>query len=148
MDTPQYTNEDMMDHDAVFAVIKDAEGKILLQEHIKYSHRTLPWGKVKQGQSLIEGLKQEIKDECNISIWDSKEIISWEYTYNRNNKDVHVMEHIYEIIDFTGEIQNNEPHKHGQIVFKSIDEILKLPHLSHVAVVYLQTLGITRKYKI
>jgi hypothetical protein len=42
MNTINYNSEDMLDHDAVFAVIKDKKGEILLQEHSKYDHRTLP----------------------------------------------------------------------------------------------------------
>jgi hypothetical protein len=42
MITVKYNTEDMVDHDAVVAVIKDNEGRILLQEHIKYGHRTIP----------------------------------------------------------------------------------------------------------
>lgn len=38
----KYNIEDMVDHDSVFAVIKDSGGRILFQEHIKYSHRTIP----------------------------------------------------------------------------------------------------------
>lgn len=93
-------------------------------------------------------MKQEISEECNISIVEVREIISGEYVYNRNNKNVRVIEHIFEVKSFTGEVQNNEPQKHNQLVFKAIDEIIKLPHLSHVAVVYLETLGIIRKSKI
>jgi hypothetical protein len=59
-----------------------------------------------------------------------------------------VIEHIFEVSHFTGEIQNNEPEKHSQLIFTSLDEMIKLSHLSHVAVVYLETLGIIRKSKI
>ena len=148
MNTINYNAEDMLDHDAVFAVIKDKNGKILLQEHVKYDHRTLPWWKVKQGQSLLAGLKEEIQEECNITILEARKIISEEHIYNRDNKNIRVMEHIFEVTDFTGEIQNNEPHKHSQLLFKSLNEMQKLPHLSHVAVIYLKILGIIRTYKI
>ena len=87
-------------------------------------------------------------EECNIDILKAEKLISSEYVYTRDDKKVNVMEHVFEVIDFTGEMQNNEPQKHSQLVFKSLDEIIKLPHLSHVAVVYLETLGIVRKSKI
>lgn len=148
VNTSKYNDEDMVDHDAVFGIIKDNKGNILFQEHVKYDHRTLPWGKVRQDQSLLDWLQQEIMEECNITILGAREIISEKHIYDRNNKKINVIEHIFEVSDFTGEIQNNEPHKHSQLLFKSLDEIKKLPHLSHVAVVYLETLGITRKYKI
>lgn len=148
MHTINYNSEDMLDHDAVLAVIKDKDGRILLQEHVKYDHRTLPGWKVKQGQSLFAWLKEEIQEECNITILEAREIMSEEHIYNRNNKDVSVMEHIFEVTNFTGKIQNNEPYKHSQLLFKSLDEMQKLPHLSHVAIVYLKTLGIERNYKI
>lgn len=30
-----YTDEDMLDHDAVAAVIRNAAGEVLMQEHVK-----------------------------------------------------------------------------------------------------------------
>jgi hypothetical protein len=71
---------------------------------------------------------------------EAKEIINEEHIYNRDGKNIRVMEHIFETTTFTGEIQNNEPHKHSQLVFKSLDEMQQLPHLSHVAVIYLKML--------
>ncbi len=65
-----YNAEDLIDHHAVSAVIKDKDGRILMQEHVKYGFWTVPIGKVAVNQTLEEGLKQEIFEECNSIIQD------------------------------------------------------------------------------
>jgi hypothetical protein len=52
-----YNKEDILDHHGIAAVIKNAEGEILMQEHVKYGFWTIPVGKVKEDQDVIEGLK-------------------------------------------------------------------------------------------
>lgn len=64
----KYNEEDVCDHQGVAGVIKNSKGEILMQEHIKYGFWTIPVGKAKLGQSVEEGLKQEILEECNIEI--------------------------------------------------------------------------------
>ena len=53
-----YTHEDIVNHHAVAAVIKNTEGKILMQEHVKYGFWTLPVGKVKDGQGINDVIEQ------------------------------------------------------------------------------------------
>lgn len=53
-----YTPEDIVNHHAVAAIIKNAAGEILMQEHVKYGFWTLPVGKVKDGQGIKEGYKK------------------------------------------------------------------------------------------
>jgi len=64
----KYTSEDLLDHDAIAAVIKDDEGRILMQEHIKLKFWTIPIGKADQGKSPEEGMKEEVLEECGIPI--------------------------------------------------------------------------------
>ena len=53
-----YTNEDLLDHHAVSAVIKNSKGEILMQEHVKFGFFTIPIGKAKPRQTPIEGIKE------------------------------------------------------------------------------------------
>jgi len=141
----KYTEEDIFDHDGIVAVIKDNKKEILMQEHIKYGFWTIPVGKVKKGQSIEEGLKEEMLEECNIIIEESRELKTKRYTYKRNSKKVKVQVHIFEILKYRGRIINNEPHKHKQQKFISIDEIKKLSYLSDVTLLYLKIIGFERK---
>jgi len=63
-----YNEEDLMDHKAPGAVIKDKQGNILMQEHVKYGFWTTPIGKAKHDQNIEEALKEEIFEECNLTV--------------------------------------------------------------------------------
>lgn len=108
----KYNDEDIIDHHGVVAVIKNKKEEILMQKHLKYEFWTLPVGKVKHNQTIEEGLKQEILEECNLIIKESKEIARRVYNYIRNNKKVKVDVHLFEIQKYSGEMKNNEPEKH------------------------------------
>lgn len=137
----KYTPEDLEDHETIGAVIKDTKDRILMQEHVKYGFWTIPIGKAKPGQTMKDALKEELFEECNITIKDFKEIAQRKYVYNRNGKKVKVFSHIYEIIEYSGTIENKEPHNHTHQEFKELEEIKNLPHLSDSTLLYLETLG-------
>ena len=42
-----YSEEDLRDHDAIGAVVKDSKGRILVQDHVTYGFWTIPVGKAK-----------------------------------------------------------------------------------------------------
>jgi len=139
-----YNPEDIVSHDGIAAILKNEKGEILMQEHAKYGFWTIPVGKVTKDQSVEDGLKQEIFEECNIQIEAYKEIVKRNYKYNRDGNDVLVISHLFDILKYSGEVKNNEPQKHIQQIFISVEEIKKLPYLSDLTLLYLETLGIER----
>lgn len=143
--TVSYTPEDLVDHQGIAAVITNEKGEILMQNHVKYGFWTLPVGKVHSSQTVEEGLAQELFEECNIVIEKWKEIATKEYQYIRNGKNITVSAHVFAILQYSGEIKNKEPHKHTEQLFLSLDKIKKLPHLSDITLLYLESIGITRK---
>lgn len=148
MENIKYNAEDLKDHQGVSAVIKNKEGKILMQEHTKYGFWTIPVGKVDLDEDLIEGLKKEVFEETNLIVEDYKEIGYKLYEYIRNGKNVKVHTHLFEIVKCSGELENKEPNKHKQQKFLSINEIITLPYLSDTTLWFLKTLNIIRKPKI
>ena len=80
-----YNSEDMVNHHGIGAIIKNEKGQILMQDHVKYGFWTLPVGKVKPYQSIFGGLKEEIFEECNLSIEEVKKILTKDYFYVRND---------------------------------------------------------------
>lgn len=139
-----YNEEDIVSHDGIAAVIKNKEGDILMQEHVKYGFWTIPVGKVKEGQNIIDGLKQEILEECDLEILECAEIARQDYLYERNGNDVKVASHLFEVTKYNGEMKNTEPLKHKQQIFMSIKDISKLPFLSDMTLLYLKQIGINR----
>ena len=144
----KYNSEDIVDHHGIAAVIKDKKGRILMQEHAKYDFGTIPVGKVKNGQSIEEGLKQEIFEECNLIVKKFKEIISKNYVYNRNGNNVVVNSHLFEVLEYEGKMKNNESKKHKKQIFLSLEKIRELAYLSDLTLLYLETQGIIREAKI
>jgi len=144
----KYNSEDILSHHGVAAIIKNQKGEILMQEHVKYGFWTIPVGKVKNEQNVEEGRKQEILEECNITIKKFRELIVRNYTYNRDKNEVLVISHLFEVLSYDGEIKNNEPQKHRQQNFLPISEIKKLPYLSDLTLLYLELLGFVRKARI
>lgn len=143
-----YNNEDLVSHDGIAAVIKNSAGEILVQEHVKYGFWTIPVGKVKKGQDVVDGLKQEIFEECNISVEEYRELIVKDYCYERNGAEVKVVSHLFEVSKYSGELKNSEPQKHKQQFFMPIKEIIALPYLSDLTLLYLDTIGFHREARL
>lgn len=144
----KYTKEDLLDHHAVSAVIKNSDSEILMQDHVKYGFWTIPIGKAKQGQDPIEGIKEEVLEECNLVIEDLKEIAFKEMEYERNGKKIKAFTHVYEVLTYSGELKNNEPEKHNEQKFISLEEIKKIPYLSDSTIFFLESLGFKREAKL
>lgn len=146
--TITYTPEDLLDHHGIGAVITNENGDILMQEHIKFGFWTIPVGKTKPTQSVEAALREELLEECNITITSFKEIATQNFVYYRNGKDVVVKGHLFKILAYSGILQNNEPHKHKTQCFMKIDEIQKLPILSDFTLLWLKTIGFSREKRI
>ncbi len=143
-----YNEEDVVSHHAVAAVLKDSKGRILMQEHLKYGFWTLPVGKVKQGQEIEAGLRDELREECNLEVGKFRELRSRRYVYRRGGKRVLVLGHLFEVLSYTGAMRNNEPQKHARQLFLSLARIRRLPYLSDVTLLYLDILGLGRKARL
>jgi len=143
-----YNQEDVLDHLGIAAIIKNERGEVLMQEHVKYGFWTIPVGKVKEGQSVIGGLKQEIEEECNLEVQEYKEIIEKDYLYERDGQEVKVTGHLFEITKYSGKLKNMEPAKHVQQIFLPIEKIKELPYLSDLTLLYLEKLGFKREARI
>jgi ADP-ribose pyrophosphatase YjhB (NUDIX family) len=136
------------DHDGIAAIIKNAAGEVLVQEHVKFGFWTIPVGKVKTGQDVPSGLRDEIFEECNLEIQESKELCVKDYFYERHGRTVKVVSHLFEILKYSGEVINKEPNKHRQQLFMPIDKIVKLPYLSDVTILYLGQIGFERQARL
>jgi ADP-ribose pyrophosphatase YjhB (NUDIX family) len=126
----QYTPGDLVSkHDAISAIIMK-DNKILMLDHVKYDLWTIPIGKVDEGKSVEDGLKQEMKEELNIIPVKFKKITIFSKSYMREGHKVTITNHMFEISDWRGSLRNNEPKKHRSIKFMSLDEIRKLKKIS------------------
>lgn len=145
---PKYNAEDLNDHIAIAGVIKDSNGDILIQNHNKYGFMTIPVGKANYGQSAEDALKEELFEECNITVEEFTLLSKKNYEYERCGKIVNLVLHLYVIDKFSGIIENREFEKHSEQKFVSINEVKKYSHLSDATVLYLESLGFSRDAKL
>jgi ADP-ribose pyrophosphatase YjhB (NUDIX family) len=144
----KYNSEDVVSHHGVAAVIENERGDILMQEHVKFGFWTIPVGKVKASQSITDALREEIAEECNVQIEKYRELVVKDFLYVREGNEVRVISHLFEVINYTGEMKNLEPAKHKQQLFLPIEEIKKLSYLSDMTLLYLKHLGFDRPARI
>ena len=120
-----FNEEDLQDFLAIGGIIV-RENKILMMDHVKFNFWTIPIGKVKSHETVIEGLKTEMKEELNIDVTNQKLITIWKRTFNWRGKRIKTENHLFKINSWRGRIRNNEPKKHRSIKFMTIDEIRKI----------------------
>lgn len=143
-----YTEEDLANHHAIGVVIRNEDGHVLMQNHVKFGFWTIPIGKAKPDQTPIEAAKEEILEECNLVIDDLNEISSERKDYLRDGILVDVITHLYEVLAHSGEMKNNEPHKHTEQKFLPIEEIKNLYYISDATLAFLKSIGFERESKL
>jgi len=135
-----FNEEDLKDHDAIAAVIRNSEGKYLMLQHKKYNFWTFPIGKVKVGQSVEEALKEEVHEECDINVIKFKEVWCFSKKYERKNYLITIKTHIFEVLVYNGKGINMEPDKHSMLKWFTIEEIRNLEMISDSTKEYLDIL--------
>lgn len=86
---------------------------------------TFPIGKAKPQETSLQALKTELGEELGIKIIQAKELFSYEKDYNFDGKKIHIKTHVFDVLKYTGKIQNKEPKKHRWIKFMTLDEVKK-----------------------
>ena len=135
-----YNEEDLKDHHGISAIIYNSKKQILMQDHVKYNFWTIPVGKVKDDQTITEALIEELLEETNIRAQTYKEVFQWEKVYERNKRDVKVVNHLFEVSKWSGVVKNLEDKKHRSLEWMSVDDILKLDSISNVTKVAIEFL--------
>ena len=134
--TIRFTDEDLIDHDAVAAVIRDSQGRVLILDHVKFNLPTIPIGKAHTDQAPVDALKEEMKEELNIVVQECQEVANSLIEYDED-RNVLLRFHIFNVLKYSGELRNLEPAKHRGFEFKSIDEIARLPALTDATILFL-----------
>ena len=92
------------------AVIRDKDGQVFITRRPNYVHQgglwEFPGGKVEPGESVLDALRREIKEEAGVSIQHAQPLIKIPYRY----PDKHVLLDVWEVTQYSG-----DPHgKEGQ----------------------------------
>lgn len=130
-------SEDMKSHLGVAAVIRNDKNEILIMDHVKFDCWTLPMGKVKEDETIEEGLKVELFEELDISIKEYELLTNEVRYYDRGEKEISVDCYVFEIRKYNGVIINKEAEKHRELKWISLDELLELDNVSDATRIYL-----------
>lgn len=135
-----YTPEDLVDHDAIGAVIFNQKGELLVLKHNKFDFWTIPIGKVQSDATLKETVIKEVKEEVNLDVIECKKLVELPQTYYRRGKWVQVVLHVFEVTRYSGKLKNMEPDKHEHMTWSSIDIIrgMEKSSLSDATRLYIQ----------
>lgn len=112
----------------VVGIIVDNNEVFLLRHNKCKGLFVFPSGKIEEGETSEEALIRELKEELNINVLEYKEFIrnvpQW---YDRVDGVMHTAEDLFIIEKYDGELINNEPTKHLELIKINLDEIINNP---------------------
>lgn len=138
---PAYTQDDVVDHDAIALPIPGPGGVYLTLDHAKFDLWTIPLGKCAPGQSLAESVGMELNEELGLENFTFSELAQQRFRYIRMGLSVKVNLHLVEITAFRGRPENREPHKHRALRWLSLDDLFKLNRTADGTLMLLQNRG-------
>jgi 8-oxo-dGTP diphosphatase len=113
-------------------LILEHDNKILMifRENTKVYQNAyaLPAGKVEKGDSLIENIIREAKEEVGITLLPedvSLAVTLWAKYHNEAGDLIEDVGFFFKATKFSGEVINAEPYKHGHIKWVSLDDLPK-----------------------
>jgi len=90
------------------AVIRNKNGQVFVAQRPDNVHQgglwEFPGGKVESGETVLEALKREIKEEIGISVKDAQPLIKISYQY----PDKHVLLDVWEVLRYSGNAHGKE----------------------------------------
>ena len=111
---------------AVYLIIKNKEGKILLQRRqgtkLWPGFLALPAGHIDEGENAIDAVIREAREELSIEIIEEDIVDS--FVANRRNKSLRPYFDVYfEISSYKGQIKINEPDKCSELKWCDINNL-------------------------
>ena len=112
----------------VVGIIIDNDKVFLLRHNKCKGLLIFPSGKVEEGESVKEALIREMKEELNIDVLEYEEFAyNFPQWYDRVDGIMHTQEDVFIITRYSGELINNEPTKHLELIKTYIDDIISNP---------------------
>ena len=120
---PLNDNEDKSFLNAVSFLIVRRGTSFLVQDHVKYDMLTIPCGKVEPDETVLHGLRREVREElgCELTF---HVMLARSVRVSDNPSDPIVMDHLF-AIEVDGEPINMEPEKHRTQEFMTMQELPK-----------------------
>jgi mutator protein MutT len=123
------------EHITAGAAIYDKDGKILIFKHVKINKYTIPVGKADPGETAVQAIIREVREELGIKILNLKEVSVNNFDYKKWNMSVEF--HLFEVLKYSGVPKNIEPHKHSEMLWLELKDVKKLEPKSDALKTYL-----------
>ena len=111
-------------HGAVYLILRKNDQILLLKRNntgYMDGYYSFPGGHIEEGESAIEAVIREGKEEINVDV--KKEDLNLILTMHRKTSEREYLDLFFEAKKYTNEINNNEPEKCSELVFKSINDL-------------------------
>ena len=122
---------------AVGALILNQEGKIfLMKSHKWHGQYVIPGGHIELGETIVEALKREVKEETNLDIYGIEFLIFQEFIYDRSfwKKDHYIFFDYLCRTDSSDATLNEEAEEY---IWVPAEEALQLP-VEHYTLVVIE----------
>ena len=117
-------SERFLPYAAVWVIVYNEKQEICLLRRFNTGYMdgtyTLPAGHLEEGESLKQGAHREALEEIGINIVESK-LVHTAYRERRNDRIY--IDLFFEVLDYTGEVNNTEPDKCDEIIWVSQDNL-------------------------
>jgi 8-oxo-dGTP diphosphatase len=141
-------DEKFVARSAVFAVLRDASGAVLLHRRCNTGYMDgrydLPSGHVERNEPLLHAAMRELQEETGISVREEALKLWHINQFNANNEDYYNF--FFVANDWDGKPSIMEADKCDDMRFFALDELPKMTAGTHVALRRLQEPGVTLDY--
>lgn len=123
----KFNSEDLHDHLGLGCIfLSDDKRKILLLDHVKFNFFTIPIGKVKYNETVVQGLKVEMSEELGVKLIKFHKVDVNTNNFDRNGKTIKVTQHVFLVDKYSGTPTNLEPEKHRSLEWYSLNKALSM----------------------
>lgn len=111
----------------IFFVNKDGEIALLLRKNTAWmnNYYSLPGGKVELGESMMSAVVRESEEEVGVEVSknDLQHALTVHINSNEEDTDMKWVYTIFEVHSWAGQLCNNEPDLHSELLWSSPDKL-------------------------
>ena len=129
-----------MNMHAIGLVIINEKDEILILDHNKFNIKTVPVGKIEEGESIYNALHREIKEEIGIEF---KNEILLADTYTKYENIERSFEYVFVVStkDIKGKPKNMEPEKHADMYWVPINKLSEIGKLGTATHIFMECMN-------
>lgn len=125
---------------SVGLVIINEKEEVLILEHNKFNMKTIPIGKIEEGEKVVDALHREIKEEVGIDFINEAYICYEDVEYGFVERS---FEHLFVVTmdNVKGTPINKEPQKHKDMYWVPISKLNEIGYLGTMTHTFMECLN-------